>query len=130
LTYPANDSFARSVADRIALNARDAGVTIQPTTNPGGSLTLVRWPLESADAGAELVRLFGLLGTPERTGSIDRAKPETLFEAERALLEDHRVIPLVYLPQLYGFGPRVHNWEAAQKRDPFRLDLENLWVYP
>lgn len=130
LTYPANDSFARSVAERVALNARDAGITIQPTTNPGGSLTLVRWPLESSDAAAELVRIFALLGTPERAGSIDRAKPETLFEAERALLEDHRVIPLVYLPQTYGFGPRVHNWEAAQKRDSFRLDLENLWVDP
>jgi ABC-type transport system substrate-binding protein len=130
LTYPANDAFARAVADRIALNARDAGITIQPTTNPGGSLTLVRWPLESADAAAELVRLAGLLGAGERAASIDPTKPETLFEAERALLDDHRLIPLVYLPQLYGLGPRVHNSEAAQKRDPFRLNLENLWVDP
>jgi len=118
------------VADRIALNARDASIIIQPSPNPGGSLTVIRWPLESTDAAAELVRLLGLLGVPERAGSIDRARPETLFEAERALLEDYRVIPLAYLPQLYGFGPRVHNWEAAQKRDPFRLSLENLWVDP
>jgi peptide/nickel transport system substrate-binding protein len=130
LTYPANDSFARAVADRIALNARDAGITIQPTTNSGGSLTLVRWPLDSADAAAQLVRLAGLLGAGEREASIDPSKPETLFEAERALLDDHRLIPLVYLPELYGLGPRVHNSEAAQKHDPFRLNLENLWVDP
>jgi ABC-type transport system substrate-binding protein len=130
LTYPANDSFARAVADRIALNARDAGITIQPTTNSGGSLTLVRWPLESTDGAAELSRLLGLLGASERAASIDPSKPETLFEAERALLDDHRLIPLVYLPELYGLGPRVHNSEAAQKRDPFRLNLENLWVDP
>jgi len=128
LTYPANDSFARAVADRVALNARDAGITIQPTTNPGGSLTLVRWPLESADAPAELTRLLGFLGAADRAASIDPLKPETLYEAERALLDDHRVIPLVYLPEIYGLAPRVHNWEAAQKRDPFRLNLENLWV--
>lgn len=128
LTYPANDSFARSVADRIALNVRDAGITIQPTTNPGGSLTLVRWPLESTDATAELIRLVGFLSAPDRAASIDPTKPETLYEAERALLDDHRVIPLVYLPEIYGLSPRVHNWEAAQKRDPFRLNLENLWV--
>jgi len=128
LTYPANDSFARSVADRIAINARDAGITIQPTTNPGGSLTLVRWPLESVDATAELIRLSGFLGAADRAGSIDPTKPETLYEVERALLDDHRVIPLVYLPEIYGLAPRVHNWEAAQKRDPFRLNLENLWV--
>jgi len=130
LSYPANDSFARSVADRIAINARDAGILIQPATNPGGSLTLVRWPLESPDPAVELTRLLGLVGAADRAGSIDPAKPETLFEAERALLEDHRVIPLVYLPELYGLSPRVHNWEAAQKRDPFRLSLENLWVEP
>lgn len=130
LTYPANDSFARSVADRIALNARDAGVTIQPTTNPGGNLTLVRWPLKSADAAMELTRLLQFLGASERAGPLDPTKPETLYEAERALLDDHRVIPLVYLPELYGLAPRVHNWEGAQKRDPFRLNLENLWVDP
>jgi peptide/nickel transport system substrate-binding protein len=128
LTYAANDSFARAVADRVALNARDAGITIQPTTNPGGSLTLVRWPLESAEATAELTRLLRFLGAADLAASIDPAKPETLYEAERALLDEHRVIPLVYLPEIYGLAPRVHNWEAAQKRDPFRLNLENLWV--
>jgi ABC-type transport system substrate-binding protein len=128
LTYPASDSFSRSVADRIAINARDAGITIQPITSPGGSLTLVRWPLESADATAELTRLLGFLGAADRAASIDPTKPETLYEAERALLDDHRVIPLIYLPEIYGLAPRVHNWEAAQKREPFRLNLENLWV--
>jgi hypothetical protein len=118
------------VADRIALNARDAGITIQPTTNPGGNLTLVRWPLKSADAATELTRLLQLLGASERAGPLDPTKPETLYEAERALLDDHRVIPLVYLPELYGLAPRVHNWEGAQKRDPFRLNLENVWVDP
>jgi hypothetical protein len=116
------------VAERVALNARDAGITIQPTTNPGGSLTLVRWPLEWADATAELTRLLGFLAAADRAGSIDPTKPETLYEAERALLDDHRVIPLVYLPEIYGLAPRVHNWEGAQKLDPFRLNLENLWV--
>jgi len=128
LTYPANDSFARAVAERVALNARDAGITIQPTTNPGGSLTLVRWPLDSANAAEELTRLLGFLGASDRAASLDPAKPETLYEAERVLLDDHRVIPLVYLPAIYGLAPRVHNWEAAQKLDPFRLNLENLWV--
>jgi ABC-type transport system substrate-binding protein len=130
LSYPANDPFVRSVADRVALNARDAGITIQPTTDPGGSLILVRWRLESAEAAAELIRIFGFMGAAERAGSINPAKPETLFEAERALLDDHRVIPLVYLPELYGLAPRVHNWEASQKGDSFRLNLADLWVDP
>ena len=68
LSYPANDGFARSVAERVALNARDAGIILQPTQNPGGALRMVRWPLESTDAAAELDqagRNAGLAGTRE-----------------------------------------------------------------
>jgi ABC-type transport system substrate-binding protein len=130
LSYPANDGFARSVAERVALNARDAGIVLQPTTNAGGALRMVRWQLESVDAAAELSRLAGILGMPERTSSLNPAKPETLYEAERTLLDAHRVIPIVYLPEVYGIAPRVHNWETAQKNGGFVLHLENVWVDP
>jgi peptide/nickel transport system substrate-binding protein len=124
-SYPANDGFARAVAERVALNARDAGIVLQPTANPGGGVRMVRWQLESSDAGAELSRMAGLLGMPERANSLNASKPETLYEVERALLDAHRVIPLVYLPEVYGVAPRVHNWSAG-----FRLHLENVWVDP
>jgi len=34
------------------------------------------------------------------------------------------LIPLLYLPAVYGISPRVHGWDAAQKQDPFVLHLE------
>src|SRR5260370_4401358 len=117
LSYPANDSFARSVADRVAVNARDAGINIQPTSNANGNLRLVRWQLESVDAAAELTRLA------ERA-----VKPEALYEAERSVLDERRIIPLVYVPAVYGIGQRVHNWDAAQKNGWFTLHLDNVWV--
>jgi ABC-type transport system substrate-binding protein len=122
LSYPANDSFAKSVAERVALNARDAGINLQPTPGVNGNVHLVRWPLESRDAANELARLFATLGLSER--------PESLYEAERAALEEGRVIPLLYLPAVYGISPRVHGWDAAQKQGPFVLHLENIWVEP
>jgi ABC-type transport system substrate-binding protein len=130
LSYPANDGFARSVAERVALNARDAGVILQPTQNPGGALRMIRWPLESTDAAGELARLAAMLGSPERANPLNSAKPENLYAAERALLDGHRVIPLVYLPEVYGIGPRVRNWENAQKNGGLALHLENVWVDP
>ena len=130
LSYPAGDSFTKSVAERIALNARDAGITLQPTQNPSGNLHLVRWPLETADAATELARLAAALGAPDRAGALNPAKPETLYEAERALLEDHRLIPLLHLPEVYGLAPRVHNWDSAEKGAVFTLHLESLWVDP
>jgi peptide/nickel transport system substrate-binding protein len=128
LSYPANDSFLRSVAERLALNARDAGINLQPTAAQNGNLRLVSWPLESNDAAAELARLAGLLGMSDRASSLDASKPESLYQVERALLEDRRVIPLVYLPETYGIAPRVH--QVAQKPGALLIHLEDVWVDP
>jgi ABC-type transport system substrate-binding protein len=117
LSYPSNDGFARSVAERIALNARDAGILLQPAPNPSGNLRIVRWMLESDDAAAELNRMGALLGLPQE-----------LYEAERAMLDARRVIPILFVPDVYGIAPRVHNWDAAQKSGGFSLHLENVWV--
>jgi peptide/nickel transport system substrate-binding protein len=130
LSYPANDSFARAVADRVALNARDAGIVLQPTSNPGGNLTVVRWSLQSMDAATELARLCTMLGIAERTSAIDVTRIESLHDVEQTILEEHRLIPLVYLPQVFAILPRVHGWESAQKETPFRLNLERVWVDP
>jgi hypothetical protein len=130
LSYPVNEAFERSIAERVALNARDAGIVVQPTPNPGGTARMVRWPLESTDAASELSRIAAMLGMPDRASSVNPSKPETLYEAERALLDAHRVIPIVYLPEVYGVAPRVHNWETAQKNAGFVLHLENIWVDP
>jgi len=129
LAYAGNDSFARAVAERIALNARDAGLTVQPSPNNSGSLRLVRWALESADAAADLISLARSLGLPERTNAVDASKPETLYEAEKALLDSNRVIPLAHLPQLYALTPRVHFREPA-RGNTLTLHLEDLWVDP
>ena len=128
LSYPSNDGFARSIAERVALNAGDAGILLQPTPNPGGNLRMVRWTLESDDAAAELNRMGALLGLPERALSVTR--PQELYEAERAMLDAHRVIPILFLPDVYGVAPRVHNWDGAQKSGGFSLHLENVWVEP
>jgi ABC-type transport system substrate-binding protein len=129
LGYAVNDSFARAVAERIALNARDAGLTVQPTPNGSGPLRLVLWPLESADAAADLVSLARASGLADRANALDISKPETLYQAEKVLLEANRVIPLAHLPQLYALAPRVHFGEIGRK-NVLTLHLEDLWVDP
>jgi peptide/nickel transport system substrate-binding protein len=128
LGYPANDLFLRSVAERVALNARDAGITIQPTPAGNGSLSLMEWPLESTGAADELKRIAVELGVGDRAEQLDPAKPETWYQVERSLLEDHRVIPLVYLRETYGIAPRVHFQPSTS--DTFALHLENAWLQP
>jgi ABC-type transport system substrate-binding protein len=128
LSYPANDLFLRSVAERVALNARDSGITIQPTPNAGGNLRLIEFHLESSDAAAELKRIAGQLGADDRANQLDPAKPEALYELERSLLGDHRIIPLVHLRETYGIAPRVHFQPSST--DTFTLHLEDAWVQP
>jgi peptide/nickel transport system substrate-binding protein len=119
LSYPANDAFLRTVAERVALNARDAGITIQPT-NASGNLRLLEIPLQSTDAATELARIAATLGVDH----IDSSKPEALYEAERSLLD--RVIPLVHLRETYGIAQRVHI--ESSRSDSFALHLEDAWV--
>jgi peptide/nickel transport system substrate-binding protein len=122
LSYPANDVFLRTVAERVALNARDAGIAIQPTPNAGGNLRLIEIPLQSTDGATELERIAGALGMSHA----DSGKSESLYEAERSLLD--RVIPLVHLRETYGISPRVHI--ESSKSDAFALHLEDFWVQP
>ena len=127
LSYPSEDGLARSIAERISLNARDVGLNVQPTTNSNASLRLVRVPLRSTDAGLDLAALAASLGLQSPSNLADT---ESRYKAERALIEDHTVIPIVYLPQIYGIAPRVHNWDASQRGKAFTLHLENVWVSP
>jgi ABC-type transport system substrate-binding protein len=128
LSYPANDLFLRSVAERIALNARDAGIAIQPTTAGNANLRLMEWPLESSDAADELRRIALELGAGDRAGQMDPTKPETLYQLERSLLDDHRIIPLLHLRQTYAIAPRVHFQPSTS--GTFTLRLEDAWIQP
>jgi len=123
LSYPANDVFLRSVAERVALNARDAGIAIQPTPNASGNLHLIEWPLESKDAATELERIAAALGAGRAESAV---KPEALYEAERSLLD--RVIPLAFLRESFGIAQRVHIESAPS--DAFALHVEDVWVQP
>jgi peptide/nickel transport system substrate-binding protein len=130
LSYSSSDSFTRAVAERISLNARDAGINLQPTPNSNGNLRLVRWRIESANAAAELERLAELLGAAQPSASLDTANLATLYERERALLETQRVLPMVYLPIVYGLASRVHIGDSGERDRELALQLTNLWVDP
>jgi hypothetical protein len=40
------------------------------------------------------------------------AGPQQIYDAERAIVNAYRVVPLVWLPQVYGLGPRVRDWRT------------------
>jgi hypothetical protein len=118
------DAANRRIADRIALNARDAGLTVSAAP-PGarGDVRLVELRVRSSDAAVTLAGMASTLGlaAPPRIDS-----PEALYGAERALLEGFRVIPLFHLPDVYAVNPRVKGGPGITPLGEWRF--ENLWV--
>ncbi len=117
--YDANDSLARTLVDRVALNAQDSGLTLRPMASANAGLRLMRIPLASADPWVELENVAGVLGLamPQTAGS----SIEDLFVAEQALLAKQRVIPLLYLPTEWALSPAVRDWRVGADGN-WRLD--------
>jgi hypothetical protein len=85
--YDASDPLARVIAERIALNARDAGLSRSRTT---ADARLVRVPLASLDAR---IALTSLSETRPAQPRFNDDSSEGLYQAESALLKSQRVIP-------------------------------------
>lgn len=94
--YDANDSVARVLAERAALNAKDAGLVLQPTTATRADVRLVRIPLASADPWVALSSVAEALAMTMPKMSGDAV--EDLYGAEQRLLAGQRMIPLFHLP--------------------------------
>jgi ABC-type oligopeptide transport system substrate-binding subunit len=126
LTYDAAEPLARSIAERIAVNARDAGllVAVSPQ-NRYADVRLVEVRIDAAEPARALARVAAALGLGEPAKG---AGPEALYAAERALLEGYRVVPLFHLPEVYGAGPRVRTWLEPAIGELGEWRLENLWL--
>ncbi len=109
--YDANDSVARLLVERIALNAMDAGLALQPTSLATAGLRLVRLPLDMADPWIALSKAAGILGMamPKRSGDT----VEGLYSTERELLAGQRMIPLFHLPAEWASTPTLRDWKPG-----------------
>ncbi len=123
LSYDPRDPQAQLIAERIALNAREAGITLQVSLSGAEDLRLVRIVLPSPDPATSLRESARQLGLPAPT--IRGSAVEDLYQAEHALLEDHTVIPLFHLPAASAASPRVHDWSQDRLGG---WDLEDLWL--
>jgi hypothetical protein len=124
LSLGLEDGGLRPIADRVALNARDAGLAVTIAPNAANAdVRLVEVRIESEDAAKALAGVAATLGLGE-AGRAD--SPEALFAAEHALLEGFRVIPLLHLPDVYGVGPRVRGAPGITRLGAWHFG--DLWV--
>ena len=126
LGYDPAEPLARPIAERIAVNARDAGllVAVAPQTR-NADVRLAQVRIDTAEPARALAHVAAALGLGEPSPG---AGPESLYSSERALLDGYRVIPLFHLPDVYGIGPRVRAWPAPGIGPLGEWRLENLWL--
>jgi hypothetical protein len=129
LVYDSDDALARAVAERVAVNARAVGISVQVSgarsdATAGADVRLIRLRLASTDPRVALDSLLASLGAPESLPPAG-AVPEQFYAAERALVESFRVVPLAHVAETYGLGPRVKNW-MPRRSGGWRL--EDLWL--
>lgn len=122
LGYDSGDSLEQSVAERIAVNAREAGIglTVQAIgASDAGAVDarLIRWRMTSPhprEALAGLQHELMTLGMADPGPIAEKASPQQAFEREQLILSGYRVAPLVWLPQVYGLSARVRDWQAPE----------------
>jgi peptide/nickel transport system substrate-binding protein len=128
LGYDAGDSLEQSVAERIVVNARDAGIGLSPLSiGPADQnkvdARLIRWRLPSAHSREALAGLqddLAALGfaDAEPGGNMgpvpERLTSQQIFEREDLILNGYRFVPLVWLPHVYGLSARVRDWQAPE----------------
>ncbi len=109
--YDPEDALARLVAERIVLNARDAGITAQAVASLTADVRVARVTASSGNARIALLSIAKALGVsvPKFQGT----STEEVFKAEDELLRRKRIIPLFQLPVSYALNPGVQNWKTG-----------------
>jgi MarR-like DNA-binding transcriptional regulator SgrR of sgrS sRNA len=122
LGYDGTDPMARLLAERIALNAKDAGLLLTPTPATTTDLRLLRIPLASIDPWIALADVASLAGLPlgKKPGAV-----EDLYASEAALLATERVIPLFHLPVSYASASTLKDWAL---RPDGSWNLADAWL--
>jgi ABC-type transport system substrate-binding protein len=122
LGYDGSDPLARLLAERIALNAKDAGLLLQPALGATAELRLVRIPLAAPDPWIALAHVANFAGLPTAK-SHDGV--EDLYAFEVGMLARQRLIPLFHLPVSYASATRLKTWTL---RPDGSFSLADAWL--
>ena len=122
------DPLARAVADRVALNARDAGLAVRVVAEHAAAdlrLAEVRLGAHSpAEALSGIVRALRLSEQPQ----LPADSLESLHAAEAAFVRDFRVIPLFHVPELYAVSPQVKTRGVPGVLPSGQWRFEDVWL--
>ena len=118
LGYDLSDALGQAVAERIAVNASDAGIRVStkgmaPGQTSGVDARVVRLRMTSPDLQVALEGYLSMLGVqPSLPATV--ATHENLYNRERDVLENFRIVPLIHVPEVFGLSSRLKDWMPAR----------------
>jgi hypothetical protein len=134
LGYDSGDSLEQAVAERIAVDAREARIqltaqVVRPGLENASDARLVRLRMQSKSPGLALESFMDTLGA--LTKIEDKALPalasaEDIYNRERGIVSTYRVVPLVWLPRVYGLSGRVRDWTPPGPGESW--PLADVWL--
>ena len=123
LGFDQNDPLERVIAERVLLNASDAGLRLQLTNRSDADVRLERVKVDSLDPQVALKELCKSLGiaVPPLVGD----SANDLYHAESATLQSRRVIPLLHLRAAWAVSKNVRDWDEDRGGD---WHLPDVWL--
>jgi peptide/nickel transport system substrate-binding protein len=125
LAYDSTDPVAHVIADRVLLNARDAGISIQLVSSGTADMRLVRMPITSSDSHLALTELATTLQLA--LPKFNSNSVGDLYTAEKGLLQSRRVIPLLHLRTAMAVRANVRDFSMLPDGT---WPLSNVWLAP
>jgi hypothetical protein len=122
LGYDGSDPLARLLAERIALNAKDAGLILQPAPAATAELRLMRIPLAAPDPWIALAGVATFAGLPTAK---THDGVEDLYALEVGMLATQRLIPLFHLSVSYASATSLKSWTL---RPDGSFSLADAWL--
>jgi ABC-type transport system substrate-binding protein len=147
LGYDSADTLEQSVAERIAVNAKEAGISLasraMPTPGTKRANANDSKPEPEIHVDARLIHLrmpsphprISLTAFINRLGSLagiadsplpESASPEDIYYSERSIINSGLVVPLVWLPQVVGLSAQVRDWKRPEAGQSW--PLADVWL--
>jgi peptide/nickel transport system substrate-binding protein len=124
LSYDGSDPANQLIAERVALNAREAGIRVQASASAANAdVRLMRIALVSPQPQLSLVVTAEAAGlaVPRFQGT----SAEELYQREKEMLQPGQIIPLAHVPEATAVGPGVNGWRADLLGD---WRLADVWL--
>lgn len=138
LRVDAADALGQAIAERVAVDAREAGLTMNVQApvglapRPDARLVAIRFEATTPDrALAAATAVLGprsvALATNETAPSAG-APIDAVYRTERALLDRFVIVPIVHVPDVYAIADRVEGWGGDAVYSTGAWNVANLWL--